>query len=104
MKLILHIGTHKTGSTALQQFLSANPRSLSDRGVHYAVPPRAIKASLLVYLLTINDQRRLHQFFNSHIDLARRKRAHTLRRFGRKFLWHGSRASIVSRATVRRPS
>ena len=59
MKLILHIGTHKTGSTALQQFLSANPHSLSDRGIHYAVPPKAIKASLLVYLLTINDKRRI---------------------------------------------
>jgi hypothetical protein len=78
VKLILHIGTHKTGSTALQQFLSANPHALSDRGIHYAVPLNAIKASLLVYLLTINDQRRIQAFFNSHIELARRKRAHTL--------------------------
>lgn len=78
MKLILHIGTHKTGSTALQRFLSANPHSLSDLGIHYAAPPRAIKASLLVHLVNINDQRRIRQFLISHIESARRKRAHTL--------------------------
>ena len=78
MKLILHIGTHKTGSTALQQFLAANPHSLSALGIHYAVPPTAIKASLLVHLLNTNDQRRIREFFMSHIASARRKRAHTL--------------------------
>jgi hypothetical protein len=78
VRLILHIGTHKTGSTALQQFLSANPHTLSTLGIHYAAPPKALKASLLVHLLNINDQRRIRQFFLSHIASARRKSAHTL--------------------------
>lgn len=33
MRLILHIGTEKTGSTAIQQHLVANRASLADRGV-----------------------------------------------------------------------
>ena len=39
MKLIVHIGTHKTGTTALQQFLHANRAPLAARGFHYATPP-----------------------------------------------------------------
>ena len=31
MKLILHIGTHKTGTTALQRFLYANREPLAGR-------------------------------------------------------------------------
>ncbi|WP_210237349.1 hypothetical protein, partial [Mesorhizobium sp. M2D.F.Ca.ET.148.01.1.1] len=38
MRLILHIGTHKTGSTALQHFLSANGKGLGDHGICYASP------------------------------------------------------------------
>jgi hypothetical protein len=78
VKLILHIGTHKTGSTALQQFLAANPHSLSDLGIHYAAPPATVKASLLVHCLNTNDQRRIRDFFMSHIASVRRKGAHTL--------------------------
>ncbi|MGX9115458.1 hypothetical protein ACWTU6_01980 [Mesorhizobium sp. BHbsci] len=39
MKLILHIGTGKTGTTALQQFLCANAKKLREHGIHYATPP-----------------------------------------------------------------
>ena len=48
MKLILHIGTHKTGTTALQQFLHANRRRLAARGFHYATPPHGLQHSNLV--------------------------------------------------------
>jgi hypothetical protein len=78
VKLILHIGTHKTGSTALQQFLFSNPHSLAKVGIHYAVPASARKASRIVHLLKANDQRRIRDFFISHIEFARRKNAHTL--------------------------
>jgi len=35
MKVILHIGVHKTGTSALQSFLHRNASLLSDRGVFY---------------------------------------------------------------------
>ncbi|MBP7002997.1 hypothetical protein [Amaricoccus sp.] len=34
-RLIIHVGTHKTGTTALQAFLSANRAPLDAMGVHY---------------------------------------------------------------------
>lgn len=39
MKLILHIGTAKTGTTALQQFLCTNAKKLREHGIHYAMSP-----------------------------------------------------------------
>ncbi len=36
MKIFLHIGTHKTGSTALQSFLHNNRQQLLSKGVYYA--------------------------------------------------------------------
>jgi hypothetical protein len=78
VKLILHIGTHKTGSTALQQFLSDNPALLAEIGLHYAVPRSAIKASAIVHALHVDDRRRINDFMMSHLELARRKGAHTL--------------------------
>ena len=43
MKLLLHIGTHKTGTTALQQFLYANRELLAACGFHYATPPHRLQ-------------------------------------------------------------
>jgi len=40
--LILHIGTHKTGSTALQQWFSANDEKLRDKGVLYPSSGRPV--------------------------------------------------------------
>jgi hypothetical protein len=76
--LILHIGMHKTGSTALQQFLFANPAVLAEFGIHYAAPRSAIKASAIVHALHVDDRRRIHDFMMSHLELARRKDAHTM--------------------------
>jgi hypothetical protein len=78
VKLILHIGMHKTGSTALQQFLVSNPAALAECGLHYAVPRSAIKASAIVHALHVDDRRHIHDFMLSHLELARRKDAHTL--------------------------
>ena len=78
MKLILHIGTHKTGSTALQQFLCANPAVLAEFGIHYAVPRSSIKASAIVHALRVDDRRCIPEFLTSHLEAARRKKAHTL--------------------------
>jgi len=43
MRLYMHIGVHKTGTTAVQHFLTANRERLRDQGVTYArsgCPPR----------------------------------------------------------------
>lgn len=34
-KIYLHIGTHKTGSTAIQMFMARNRRALRESGIHY---------------------------------------------------------------------
>ena len=35
MEAIVHIGLPKTGSTAIQTYLAAHARGLSERGIHY---------------------------------------------------------------------
>ena len=39
MKLLLHIGTHKTATSSLQLFLSRNDKLLESQGIYYPVPP-----------------------------------------------------------------
>ena len=41
MKLILHIGTPKTGTTSMQRWLARNRAALSDQGIRYARAPGA---------------------------------------------------------------
>ena len=36
MQLILHIGTHRTGTSALQVCLQRNEQILARKGIHYA--------------------------------------------------------------------
>jgi hypothetical protein len=78
VKLIIHIGTHKTGSTALQQFLSSHPRFLAKCGIHYAASRPAIKASALVHAIRVDDRRKTQDYMISHSTRARRKGTHTL--------------------------
>jgi hypothetical protein len=79
MKLILHIGTPKTGTTALQQFLHANREALATRGFHYATPSHGLReASRVAAALNLGKSRAVHGFFAKHVDLARRRGAHTL--------------------------
>ena len=63
MKLVLHIGTHKTGTTALQQFSHANRKLLAARGFHYATPPHGLQHSNLVAnALTAGESRSVQTF------------------------------------------
>jgi hypothetical protein len=79
MKLILHIGTHKTGTTALQRFLHANRAQLAVCGFHYATPPHGVvHANLIANALSIGKTRVVHTFLAKHTDLARRRGAHTV--------------------------
>ncbi|ALS99239.1 hypothetical protein [Lacimicrobium alkaliphilum] len=53
MKLILHIGTHKTGTTAIQQFLLANEKALYQSGTLYPVSCLGQSKNQYSYLATL---------------------------------------------------
>lgn len=79
MKLILHIGTPKTGTTALQQFLYANRKSLAAYGFHYATPPHGPReANRVALALNLRNSCVVHAFLTKHLELARRRGAHTI--------------------------
>ena len=79
MKLILHIGTHKTGTTALQQFLHANRGALAARGFHYATPPHGLPHSnVIANALNVGESLSVKAFLTKHTQMARRHGAHTL--------------------------
>ncbi|MCF6099550.1 hypothetical protein [Mesorhizobium muleiense] len=78
MKLILHIGTSKTGTTALQYFLYANAKKLRERRIYYAVPPNQFNFNSVTnsYLLSGTDN--FQAFFLHHLRAAERDGAHTI--------------------------
>jgi hypothetical protein len=79
MKVILHIGTHKTGTTALQRFLHANRELLAGCGFHYATPPHGVvHTNLIANALSVGKNRVVQDFLTKHMDVARRGGAHTI--------------------------
>jgi hypothetical protein len=79
MKLILHIGTQKTGTTALQQFLYANREALNALSFHYATPPHGLRdANAMANALNVGENRVVQKFLTTQADLGRRRGAHTI--------------------------
>jgi hypothetical protein len=79
MKLILHIGTQKTGTTALQQFLYANREPLAACGFHYATPPHGLReANFVGNALNVGKCRVVNAFLTKHMELAHRRDADTI--------------------------
>jgi hypothetical protein len=79
MKVILHIGTHKTGTTALQQFLYANRKSLAACGFHYATPPYGLhEANFIANALNVGNTHAVEAFLTKHVNVARRSGSHTI--------------------------
>ena len=79
MKLILHIGTHKTGTTALQRFLYANRKKLAMDGFHYATPPYGLQeANFIANALNVGNTHAVQEFLLKHVKAARRQRSHTI--------------------------
>ncbi|MER8403021.1 hypothetical protein [Mesorhizobium sp. M0306] len=76
MKLILHIGTQKTGTTALQQFLCANAKNLREHGIHYATPPHEFNFKTNTQSLCGPDK--FLPFFLHHLRKAEQDGAHTI--------------------------
>jgi hypothetical protein len=76
MKLILHIGTPKTGTTAVQRFLHRNQRALTEYGFHYATPPHGSEhANAVANALSTDDSRTVQTFLARHVKSARRRGA-----------------------------
>lgn len=79
MKLILHIGTPKTGTSAVQQFLHRNQRTLMEYGFHYATPRHGSEhANDVANALSIGDSRAVQAFLARHVKSARRSGAGTV--------------------------
>lgn len=78
MRLILHIGTHKTGSTALQHFLSANGKGLSEYGICYASPAHEFNFNSIANTFLIDGHDNFRYFFLDNLRKAERNGAHTI--------------------------
>jgi hypothetical protein len=78
MKVILHIGTHKTGTTALQEFCRVNSSALMNKGFYYAVPKHQSSANPIAEALVGGADDRVREFLEAHLRRARLKRAHTV--------------------------
>jgi hypothetical protein len=79
MKLVLHIGTHKTGTSALQQFLYANRARLAASGLHYATPTHGLQEiNVIENALIVGKRDIVRAFFAEQLDLAERNGAHTI--------------------------
>ena len=79
MKLLLHIGTHKTGTTALQQFLYANRELLATFGFYYATPPHRLQeVNVIANALNAGNTDVVQTFFAKQLDLAERSGVETI--------------------------
>jgi hypothetical protein len=76
MKLVLHIGTPKTGTKALQDALLTHPAELADIGVRYA--PYGESDRLASTFLKRENDSTLHDFLDAEARSARREGAETL--------------------------
>lgn len=71
MQLILHIGTHKTGTSSLQEFLRLNDRALTERGVYYARRPNAKNSNYLAKLIASKQIGKAQAFIKYNIEKAK---------------------------------
>ena len=86
MKLILHIGTPKTGTTAVQRFVRANRQGLAAYGFHYATPPHGLEHSNAVAnALNTGDSRAVQTFLAKQVKCARRRGAENILVSGENF-------------------
>jgi hypothetical protein len=70
VKLLLHIGTHKTGTTALQQCLLRNERVLLKKGIYYAHWDGGKNANELARAVSRRRKSRAENFLQSQLKNA----------------------------------
>lgn len=78
MRLILHIGTHKTGTSAVQECLYRNEGRLAERGIYYARRPRARALNQLAQLIATGREAQAQALIDSHVAKAKTAGATTL--------------------------
>jgi hypothetical protein len=78
VRLVLHIGSHKTGTTAIQQFLVDNRSALAAQGVHYASAGASINANVVANAVALGDTEAARGFFERSVAAAREAGAATL--------------------------
>lgn len=78
MKLVLHVGCHKTGTGAIQTALRTNTEALSALGYHYALPRRGGESNAIADALHAGKTRTVARFFARHVAAAQRKGSHTV--------------------------
>jgi hypothetical protein len=72
VRLILHIGTHKTGTTAIQRFLAANRPALAQHGYYFASAAADGDANVVANAVATGNADAAGDFFRRHVDAARR--------------------------------
>ncbi len=78
MRLILHIGTHKTGTSSLQQFLRNNEDILAEKGIYYARIAGTKNANRLAKWVIFKQRKKVESFFEEHMKRACSANAHTV--------------------------
>jgi hypothetical protein len=71
VQLILHIGTHKTGTSAVQESLRRNELKLDERGIYYAHRARARTLNQLAQLIASGQSSEARALVDSHLAKAR---------------------------------
>jgi hypothetical protein len=70
VRLILHIGTHKTGTTAIQRFLAANRAALAHHGFHFATPAGSPDSNVVANAVAGTHPELVLDFFRKHVETA----------------------------------
>jgi hypothetical protein len=78
VQLILHIGTHKTGTSAIQDCLYRNEAKLVEHGVYYAHRPRSPTLNQLAYLVAKGRKGEARALVDRHLARAEASGANTL--------------------------
>lgn len=98
-KLFLHIGSHKTGSTALQVFLTANRNSLLKEGILYpdiGCPEFSRYGQHLLAWLFINNQGYLPVFEGNRIEKSTLEEMNLIKEIKSAALSEGINSIILS--------
>jgi hypothetical protein len=78
VQLILHIGTHKTGTSALQECLRRNEQVLAGRGIHYARIAPYKNCNGIAKMVAKTRGPEVKDFFDRHVNKAITLGANTL--------------------------
>ena len=85
MQFIIHIGTHKTGTSSLQRFLLLNKERLLSHGVFYGHGPDTKNVNFLAGHTAYGRDEQVRQFLNNVVKQARQRETDTVILSGESF-------------------